>query len=268
MPTDAEFLYGTACWTAAARAKETARSDRLFDDPYAATLGGVVGQRAQEASELASGGENRYLSVRSRWFDQIVEVHANHVSQVVNLGAGFDTRPFRLTLPPSLRWFEIDLPGVFDRKEPALADLHAVPTCVRTVVPTDLRGCWADRLLWAGFEADQSTFWLAEGLLFYLYATTVDDLLSDARKISGSGSLFAADLFGSALLGQRDWLERVPYCSDDPAGLFERAGWPEAEVGEVRRNQVVPAMRREPPTAGNWPAHDLTNRAWLIVACA
>ena len=75
MPTDAEFLYGTACWTAAARAKETARSDRLFADPYAATLGGVVGQRAQEASELASGGENRYLAVRSLWFDQIVEAH-------------------------------------------------------------------------------------------------------------------------------------------------------------------------------------------------
>jgi methyltransferase (TIGR00027 family) len=126
MPTDAEFLYGTACWTAAARAKETARSDRLFDDPYPASLAGVVGERVLEASELASGGENRYLSVRSYWFDQIVEAHASRVSQVVNLGAGFDTRPFRLTLPPSLRWFETDLPGVFDRKEPALGDLRAV----------------------------------------------------------------------------------------------------------------------------------------------
>ena len=53
MPTDAESLYGTACWTAAARAKETARSDGLFDDPYAATLAGVVGLRALEASELS-----------------------------------------------------------------------------------------------------------------------------------------------------------------------------------------------------------------------
>jgi methyltransferase (TIGR00027 family) len=163
----------------------------------------VVGLRALEASELASGGENRYLPVRSHWFDQIVEVHANQLSQVVNLGAGFDTRPFRLTLPPSLRWFEIDLPGVFDWKEPTLADLRAVSTCVRIVVPTDLRGCWTDPLLWAGFEADQPTLWLAEGLLFYLQTTTVDDLLSDARQLSGAGSLFVADLFGSALLRQR-----------------------------------------------------------------
>jgi methyltransferase (TIGR00027 family) len=268
MPTDAEFLYGTACWTAAARAKETSRSDRLFDDPYAASLAGVVGERALEASGLASGGENRYLSVRSHWFDQTVEAYANHVSQVVNLGAGLDTRPFRLTLPPSLRWFEIDLPSVFDRKEPALADLRTVPTCVRTVVPTDLRGCWTDPLLRAGLEADLPTLWLAEGLLFYLQAKTVEDVLSEARLLSGSGSLFVADLFGSALLGQRDWGQRTPYCSDDPVGLFERAGWPEAEVGEVCQNQVVPAMRRGLATAGNSAAHDPTNRAWLIVACA
>jgi len=98
--------------------------------------------------------------------------------------------------------------------------------------------------------------------------TTVDDLLSDARKISGSGSLFAADLFGSALLGQRDWLERVPYCSDDPAGLFERAGWPEAEVGEVRRNQVVPAMRRERRRQATGPPTTSQIERGLIVACA
>jgi methyltransferase (TIGR00027 family) len=268
MPTDADFLYGTACWTAAARAKEAARSDRLFDDPYAATLAGAVGLRALEASELASGGANRYLSVRSHWFDQTVEAHASHVSQVVNLGAGLDTRPFRLTLPPSLRWFEIDLPRVFDRKEPALVDLRAVPTCVRTVVPTDLRGRWTDTLLGAGFEADRPTLWLAEGLLFYLQTTTVDDLLADARELSGSGSLFVADLFGSALLRQRNWGERAPYCSDDPVGPFERAGWPEAAVGEASQNQVVSAGRRGPATAGNSAAHDPTNRAWLIVASA
>jgi methyltransferase (TIGR00027 family) len=208
------------------------------------------------------------LAVRSHWFDQVVEAHASQVSQVVNLGAGLDTRPFRLTLPPSLRWFEVDLPGVFDRKEPALVDLRAVPTCVRTVVPTDLRGRWTDPLLGAGFEADRPTLWLAEGLLFYLQTTTVDDLLSDARQLSGAGSLFVADLFGSALLRQRDWGERAPYCSDDPVGLFERAGWPEAEVGEVCQNQVVPVGRREPPTADNPAAHDRTNRAWLIVAGA
>jgi len=84
----------------------------------------VVGERALQASELASGGENRYLSVRSRWFDQTVDAHASQMSQVVNLGQVSTLARFRLTLPPSLRWFEIDLPGVFDRKEPALADLH------------------------------------------------------------------------------------------------------------------------------------------------
>lgn len=268
MSTDAEFLYGTACWTAAARAKETARSDRLFDDPYAASLAGVVGEQLLQASELASGGENRYLAVRSLWFDQIVEAHASQVRQVANLGDGFDTRPFRLTLPPSLRWFEIDLPGVFDRKEPTLIDLRAVPTCVRTVVPTDLRGRWTDPLLGTGFEPDRPTMWLAEGLLFYLSTTAVDDLLSDARQLSGLGSRFAADLFGSALLRQRDWGERIPYCSDDPAGLLEHAGWRETELAQPSPRQVLPALGGGLAMAGDSADREPTNRAWLIVAGA
>ena len=60
---------GTAHWIAAARARESERADRLFDDPYAAVLAGDRGRAALAASEGASGSENEFLPVRTRFFD-------------------------------------------------------------------------------------------------------------------------------------------------------------------------------------------------------
>ena len=49
------------------------------------------------------------------------------VDLVVNLAAGLDTRPYRMALPPSLRWVEVDLPDILDYKEEILAG--AAPAC-------------------------------------------------------------------------------------------------------------------------------------------
>lgn len=49
------------------------------------------------------------------------------------LGAGLDTRAFRLGLPPDVTLFELDLPGLFAFEEPVLDAAGAVPTCVRRV---------------------------------------------------------------------------------------------------------------------------------------
>ena len=76
MDPDNEFLSGTAYWTAAARARESSRADRLFNDPLAGVLSGELGARALAASELAAGGENPYLPIRTRWFDRAVDFHA------------------------------------------------------------------------------------------------------------------------------------------------------------------------------------------------
>src|SRR6185369_6428060 len=88
------LVNSSAYWIAAARARESERPDRLFHDPYAAGLAGARGVAIMQASERASGGENPYLPVRTRWFDDVIGAAlAVGVDQVVMLGAGLDTRP-------------------------------------------------------------------------------------------------------------------------------------------------------------------------------
>lgn len=43
IPTPDQWLGATARWTASVRVLESARDDRLFDDPGAATLAGAEG---------------------------------------------------------------------------------------------------------------------------------------------------------------------------------------------------------------------------------
>ncbi|HEX5117340.1 MAG TPA: class I SAM-dependent methyltransferase [Pseudonocardiaceae bacterium] len=62
----------SASWIAAVRARESDRTDRLFDDPFARELAGERGVAMMAASERATGGENSFIPVRVRWFDDLV----------------------------------------------------------------------------------------------------------------------------------------------------------------------------------------------------
>ena len=59
---------------------------------------------------------------RTYLFDQfITEQVEEGVDLVLNLAAGLDARPYRMALPPSLRWVEVDLPELLTYKEEVLA---------------------------------------------------------------------------------------------------------------------------------------------------
>jgi O-methyltransferase involved in polyketide biosynthesis len=62
----------TARWIAAVRERESARPDRLFDDPWAGALAGDPGRLAMEASERASGGRNDFIPIRTRFFEDLI----------------------------------------------------------------------------------------------------------------------------------------------------------------------------------------------------
>jgi methyltransferase (TIGR00027 family) len=228
------MVVGTAHWIAAVRARESGRTDRLFDDPFAAGLAGERGFASMAASEKASGGENSFIPVRVRWFDDVVATAARDgIRQVVLLGAGLDTRPYRLDLPGDLDWYEMDRPEIFESKQPALAG--AVPRCGRRTVAADLAGDWSAALDGAGFRPERRTLWLAEGLFFYLAGESVLGLLRTAADRCPPDSLFAADVMSASGLDRpgmrayRDYCARnrlpPPYGCDDPAGLLLAGGW-------------------------------------------
>jgi methyltransferase (TIGR00027 family) len=121
---DSELLLrdisDTALWAAVFRARETERDDALFRDPYAKRLAGVRGEQITDT--LKHAGENSWAWVmRTYLFDQIISAPVkDSVDLVVNLAAGLDARPYRMALPPELRWVEVDLPHLIAYKQEIL----------------------------------------------------------------------------------------------------------------------------------------------------
>ncbi|MCZ9882300.1 class I SAM-dependent methyltransferase [Arthrobacter sp. B2a2-09] len=261
-------VVGTGRWIAAARALETARPDRLFNDPWAELLAGESGKATLEAADY-----NPFLPVRTRYFDDRILGAAQKHSQIVLLGAGLDTRAFRLPFPGSCTVFEIDYAEAFTEKE---AILRTTPArCERRCVHADLSGPWSQALLDAGFDRRTPTIWVAEGLFFYLAEADAESLVCDTAALSAGGSTFLADLFGTGLLAlegmaplvaaRRSAGRPLPFCTDSPETLFRAGGWSESTV--VQPGQPAANFGRLAQVPGARDAGQQTNlRTYLLTA--
>ena len=224
--------------TAAARAREAAREDRLFDDPWSTLLAGNEGFALLDAqSALVPGGQPPpVFVVRHRFFDDyLLSQVSTGVRQIVLVAAGLDTRAYRLAWPPGVRLFELDQPSVLSYKESVLDAAGASATCRRHAVAVDLRSDWTAALIGSGFDPDEPTVWLAEGLLFYLPEDSVHALLDAIAGLSAPGSALGTDTISTAMLtheSRRAWVEfyanagsPLIFGTDDPASLLATYGW-------------------------------------------
>src|SRR5262252_3464125 len=92
-------ISDTARWVATYRARETERDDALFRDPYARRLAGDQGEEIARAHACAEQ-HSWPMVMRTYLFDELIaEEIAAGTDLIVNLAAGLDARPYRLTLP-------------------------------------------------------------------------------------------------------------------------------------------------------------------------
>lgn len=176
-------ISDTARWMAMYRARESEREDAAFRDPFARALAGEWGVQ-NEAAMLEREPHAWPFVARTYLFDRFVTRLVEHgVDLIVNLAAGLDTRPYRLALPPSLRWVEVDLPEILDYKEAILGD--AKPACALERVRLDLTNEDARRGLFArlGRTAQHAAI-LSEGLVVYLMPQEVAALARDLAAIA------------------------------------------------------------------------------------
>jgi methyltransferase (TIGR00027 family) len=264
-------IADTARWMAVYRARETEREDAVFRDPFARALAGERGE--QIANAIAFGDENAWSFVaRTYLFDRYVTRLVQHgADMVVNLAAGLDTRPYRMALPASLRWVEVDLPDILDYKESMLGD--ATPVCALERVRLDLSNEDARRGLFArlGRSARQVAI-LAEGLVLYLMPPEVGAL---ARDLAAPASFhhWVVDLVSPGLLEmmkQRtgDALKQAgaPFLFAPAEGppFFAAYGWQPAEVKSMLKTgaklgrlplamRMFAALPEPPGPAGSRP---------------
>lgn len=171
-------ISDTARWAAVYRARETERPDALFRDPFARRLAGERGEEI--ANAIAFSNKNTWSwMARTYLFDHfITQEIAGGCDLVINLAAGLDARPYRMNLPASLQWIEIDLPGILDYKEGILRDDK--PVCALERIRLDLSDASARRECFAKLgNRGSKALIISEGLIVYFTADEVGALAQD-----------------------------------------------------------------------------------------
>jgi methyltransferase (TIGR00027 family) len=199
----------TALGTAAGRAIETSRTQRnqLFEDRLAygllptflkvmvklLTLPGI-GPTILAQRERQFPGIMGNLLCRTRFIDDALrDALREGLDQVVILGAGLDTRAYRIPGIDEARVFELDHPATQAWKRKRLERLLGELPSHVTFVPIDFdRQRLADVMKCADFRPDGGTFLVWEGVTQYISPEAVDATL---RYVSRSTRLRSSILF-------------------------------------------------------------------------
>jgi len=224
----------TAKWVAEYRAMETDRPDAIFRDPYARRLAGVEG--AQIVDSMKRGRALAWpMIVRTAVFDEIImdRVRAG-ADLVLNLAAGLDARPWRLDLPATLRWIDVDLPEILGHKVQEMRGEK--PRCKYEAVMLDLADVAKRRALFAQLGSQsRKALVVTEGLLIYLEPDQVTELARDLHA-APAFLWWLIDLGSPRLLkySQRSWgkdLQRgnapFKFAPAEGTKFFETSGWRE-----------------------------------------
>jgi methyltransferase (TIGR00027 family) len=196
----------TAAFVALWRAIESSRSPatRLFEDPLAQTFLGWRFRWALRVSRLPGvgavwpwslvdghwPGPRGTVSVRTRYIDDLVrEALRRGVNQIVILGAGFDSRAYRIQGITQARVFEVDRPATQAEKRKRITGrLGTIPLHVR-FVPADFSTEALDTVLpRSGYQAEARTFFICEGVTHYLSAEAVDAVFRSVARSAVAGS--------------------------------------------------------------------------------
>jgi methyltransferase (TIGR00027 family) len=252
-----ETISDTALWVATYRAMESERPDAIFRDPFARRL---AGSRGQAIVDLMKHGRQMAWSmiVRTAVLDEMIldVVKRRGAQLVLNLAAGLDTRPWRLTeLPPAIGWIDVDLPDILDYKTEMLK--AETPVCRYVAVPADLTDAEARRDLFArvGVEGGDVLV-VTEGLLIYLSPEQVSGLARDLYA-QACFKWWLTDLINPRLMQwiQKSWgstLERgnapFKFAPDEGTDFFKPLGWREAEF----RSTGEEARRLNREMSGAW----------------
>jgi len=130
-------------------------------------------------------GRSEAFSIASRGkvFDRMVRAFlaAHDECTVVHLGAGMDSRVFRIDPPPTVRWFDVDFPDVIALRR------QVYPERPNT---TMLGASVTDQEWLAEVPADRPTLIVAEGLTMYLEPAAGKALFRSLAAHFPSGELF------------------------------------------------------------------------------
>ncbi len=156
----------------------------IIDDPN-------LTEAADAAVEESTPGAIGCVGARTRYIDDYLKACIeNGIEQLVMLGAGYDTRPYRFgELKDKVRVFELDQPATQRLKiEKLKTILGSIPEHVVYVAIDFDKENMAERLFSSGFKSTAKTLFIWEGVTMYITAQAVDTTLDFVARNSGKGS--------------------------------------------------------------------------------
>jgi methyltransferase (TIGR00027 family) len=230
-------ISDTARWAAFYRAKESERPDAVFRDRLARRL---AGERGEEIAATMPFFEHHAWTwvTRTYLFDQFIsEQVAQGVDMVINLAAGLDARPYRMALPPSLQWVEVDLPELLAYKDEVLEGEK--PVCALERVRLDLANVAGRRELFDRLgQKTRKALVITEGLIIYFSPDEVASLAQDLARpasfqrwttdVASPGLLAMLQKSLGGPLGQGG--ASLKFGPEEGPGFFARFGWTAIDV--------------------------------------
>lgn len=205
----AEHAFPTAALVAYYRAWDAKMPEPLIGaniggrpDIFAEALAGDLGRRFANETLQAQNSDMKSLAVfmasRTQHYDELwMEAMEEGCKQFVLLAAGLDARAWRMPrMDKSVRVFELDVQQCFDFKAERIAESQALadeePSCTRVTVAADLRDSdWTAKLVAAGFDPAEPSFFLAEGLFMYFPSIgAVEETMCKVSSLMCTGSTF------------------------------------------------------------------------------
>lgn len=263
-PSLPSFLSSYLTCTSASRALETVRKDALVRDPLARHFSPFKPEESTE-SVAASPSSQRtvsYTIIRTRYFDDALTAALNSETkqhslfselnafletqtgdlceQVVSVGSGFDSRPWRLP-ETSVHWFEVDSRRLLKNKIRLLKSAKAslqfqenedcqfpLQCFSHTFVAANVHHPnWVNRVLRAGLRGTMCTLWVLEGLLLRLDPKSVSTVLHRLAELSPPGSLLMASVVSESEV-ENNTSQDANWkwgCPENAEEFFASVGW-------------------------------------------
>jgi methyltransferase (TIGR00027 family) len=222
----------TSFWVAHYRAIESERQDSLFKDPYAHILVGDYASDIEKMQSEAAKWTRWSVVMRTYIIDQMIrDLNLKGVTTFLNIGAGLDSRPYRMNLGPDVNWIELDFPHVIEHKARHLQQFR--PTCKLERICLDLTN---RELRQSQFDKLSNTYSniavLTEGVLPYLKQEQVSELSEDLIRGSNFRFWIAEYISPKSYRYLKDSkrmkvLKNAPFefYPEDWMGFFKERGW-------------------------------------------
>jgi methyltransferase (TIGR00027 family) len=240
-----EKVSDTALWVAQCRAAESFRSNALFKDALAQVLAGERGRKLAQSMPYAEITQ-WLMAVRTVAIDRLIlDALPQGADVVLNLGAGMDTRPYRLDLPSALTWIEVDLENIIELKNQMLARERPRCQLERVVLDLSQRSTRLEYFARVSRRASKILV-VTEGVIPYLSNDEVSALAEDLFATpTCDGWIHDFRNGGYARSSPASFNRRLSaapfrFDTDNWFGFFEKHGWmPERVIKTMDESKRV-----------------------------